>query len=170
MSLSELEARWREYLASENCPPILGLAPLSTEECAAIGVHVRREIRALPFGLVSGLVGLMRTHPAATALWIARQAGEAYDGNFWRPFGERIGSDVRADERQNFAAQFRRACRTSMSVFTAPGEASRQYVEEFLFQAGLPFCHCETFASALRAVAEDFGLPILTARPSACDW
>jgi hypothetical protein len=33
MKLQKLENEWSAYLASENCPPVLGLAPLSDNDC-----------------------------------------------------------------------------------------------------------------------------------------
>src|SRR5207248_5015856 len=36
MTLSELEVTWWGYLLSENCPPVLGLAPLSEDESDVI--------------------------------------------------------------------------------------------------------------------------------------
>lgn len=161
MKLHEYEDACRKRLSAEDSPPILGLVPLSQVDCDRIGALVTGEVsRAQFLPSYQVVLSLLRRHPAAVALWLARVAGAAYDsGAFWDEFGRKVGVSVGVNQRRDFAGAFRRACRDQMANFVAPAILSRAYVDEFLFQAGLPLCHCEIYARLLRAVTDDFGLP-----------
>lgn len=160
--LRDLDEKWRARLQRDDCPPLLGLVPLSQEECATIGAGIELEMRsAAPFAAhpVDGISRLLRRYPAAVAVWLSRLAGEAYDaGNFWDEFAAQLRcTDVPVNRRESFANEFRRACRQVMGQFFEPQVGSFRFVGEFLFQAGLPICHCRSFAAAMRAAAEAFG-------------
>lgn len=163
--LSEDDERWAKFLASEKCPPILGLAPLSEEESEFVSSWIRTYLPLVSrrFGqspLVT-LMDLLRYKPAITTVWLARKAGEAYDaGTFWELFEGKIGTTIPPNERPAFAERFRDACRLVMSSYVAPTNLGAfKHVETFLFQAGLPLCHCQNFADRLRDVERRYGLP-----------
>ena len=162
--LGEFDANWRARLSADSCPPLLGLAPLRDEECKEIGrevdVALSTQIPRSPHR-VQGIVRLLDRYPAVTAVWLSRLAGEAYDaGNFYDNLAAMLGCpDVPTSIRPGFVASFRRACRSTMSAFVKPEVGNLRYVGEFLFQAGLPLCHCARFAGAMRAVADAYGLP-----------
>lgn len=162
MSLSAFNDEWSKFLETEKCPPILGLVPLSDGDCAELSRLLAAEFSRLSFlAPCQVLLRLLDQFPAILAIWISRKAGEAYDaGAFWDQFREKTGVGVAVTQRPGFTVAFLRACRKTMSNFTAPAVVMRPYVDEFLFQAGLPLCHCEIYVRALRSVAADCGLPV----------
>lgn len=162
-TLRDIDAHWRSRLASNDCPPLLGLAPLNNEECAVltatVGAALRLQVPS-PSHRVQGIGWLLNGYPAAVAVWLSRLAGDAYDGNFWDRFSDKLGCvDVPSEWREWLARLFRKACRQTMANFVEPEIGSRKNVDEFLFQAGLPLCHCQTFVTAMRGAAEAYGLP-----------
>src|SRR5271166_5887635 len=162
--LRTLDEKWRAILTDEGMAPLLGLAPLEVAECEALKAVIDRELRlSIPLlsHRIDGLIRLLARYPAAVAVWLSRVAGEAYqEGNFWDHFAAQLQCiDVPNDRRAQFAAAFRRACRAVMIHFVPPEPGNRKYAGEFLFQAGLPLCHCGRFADALRTVTEAYGLP-----------
>jgi hypothetical protein len=161
MKLQRLENEWSAYLASENCPPVLGLAPLSEDDCELIRqlvTEVLAQYSQPPWRL---LYALLETFPASTSVWFARKAGEAYEsGAFWEKFGDLIGIPVPLNHRTGLAQRFRVACRRKMSTWVAPTElGGHNIVAEFLHQAGLPLDRCQSFAQHVRKVERTFGLP-----------
>ena len=44
MTLQNLEAKWSDHLAGQNCPPVLGLASLSEDESEVIRQLVADEV------------------------------------------------------------------------------------------------------------------------------
>src|SRR5205814_1168567 len=62
--------------------------------------------------------------------------------------------------RPEVAERLRTACSRVMSRYLMPAETGGfKYVETFLFQAGLPLCHCNRFADFIRQVERHYGLP-----------
>lgn len=162
--LADYDKRWAQSLGSERCPPILGLAPLSNDESDLLSRLVEEHLKELRwrgsesrFGL---LIDLLRFWPAVTSVWLARKAGEAYDsGKFWDLFETQIGVPIQVSQRSEFAEWFQRSCSLVMSNYVRPSSlVAFKYVEAFLFQAGLPLCHCERFADCLRDVERRYGL------------
>ena len=153
-NLRELETNWREYLAGDSCPDVLGLAPLSEEQSEVIRQLVADELAKSPGSSSHALFALLRGFPACLAVWLARKAGEAYEaGAFWDKFGASIGANIPLNQRTEFAARFRRACRDTMSVWLPPKDlGGHNIVAEFLHQAGLPLDRCEGFAEHVRKV------------------
>jgi hypothetical protein len=163
-NLRDLDAEWRANLQRPGSPPLLGLAPLAAADQAALSSAVDHELGLRlvePAQRVDGWISLLARYPAAMAVWLSRLAGEVYqDGSFWDNFAAKLHcAEVPHDRRPQFAAAFRRACRAVMVHFVTPDLGSRRYVGEFLFQAGLPLCHCGRVAAALRTVADAYGLP-----------
>jgi hypothetical protein len=107
------------------------------------------------------LLQLLQFRPAIMAVWLARKAGEAYEfGTFWDLFEGKLGIQIPPSERRRFADEFKDACMDVMSDYTFPTSLGAfKYVETFLFQAGLPLCHCQRFADCLREVERRYGLP-----------
>ena len=134
MTLIILETRWSAYLSEGNCPPVLGLAALSEEESDVIRQLVANELGQGLHPPWQTLFALLQRFPACLAVWLARKAGEAYEaGAFWERFGELIGVVVPINQRDNFAQQFRRACRESMAVWLPPEElGGHNIVAQFL--------------------------------------
>ncbi len=162
VTLAEHEDKWREYLRSEQCPPVLGLVPLEEAERAAIRMAVAAQL-APKFGTFKfdELLRLIEQYPATLATWLAREAGEAYyEGEFWQRFEELIGVTVPHLRRSELARDFRYACGLTMRNFTAaPDKGAFIYVETFLHQAGLPFSHVAHFAFYIRRIERSSGLP-----------
>jgi hypothetical protein len=162
MKLLDFEKRWRDFLRSDSCPPVLGLAPVPESEIQSISVAMNRLV---PNDTVTSrlkyLLGVLNAYPATAAIWLTRKAAEAYDfGAFWGRFEEGIGFIIPLARREELAADFRRACRTVMSNHVEPRRRVAQiHVAPFLFQAGLPLCHCSRFADLVRSVEQQFGLP-----------
>ena len=161
-NLEQWEKTWRDVLRSDRCPPVLGLVPLSAEECEGITGIVKNAIMRVPGKDQSRALRLvLYRYPAVTCVWLARKAGEAYDlGTFWENFERHIGTTITSVERPHLAESFRLACSLVMGNYTSPPEPGAfRHVETFLFQAGLPLCHCDRFAKLVRQVERRFGLP-----------
>ncbi len=162
LSLAQFDAIWGDRLQSGTCPPVLGLVPLSDEDCASVTAQIEARFPNVPNRLRSHtfLLKLLREHSAITSIWLARKASAAYDGSFWKRFESEIGVSIPVNERRHFANEFRRAGSRSMTNFTVPDENSAwKYAGEFLFQAGLPLHHCTTFADLMHRSERRFGLP-----------
>jgi hypothetical protein len=94
-------------------------------------------------------------------VWLARKASEAYEfGTFWENFEDRVAIKIPSHERADFAELFRQFCPRLMAGYVTPPEPGAfKHVEAFLFQAGLPLCHCYHFARLVQQVERRFGLP-----------
>ena len=160
--LAELDAKWRVILTSaEQCPPVLGLAAFSEEEESEI-IGLTREAITVSYGTpLDGLLRLLERRPAAMLVWLARKAGVAYDdGNFWEHLEREIGVHVPIPRRGELVSLFSRRARELMTNFTPPPSLGAFHLmETLLFHAGLPLCHCASFAKACRWVEEHSGLP-----------
>ena len=160
--LTDHEDRWEELLSSAECPPILGLASLSEADSDAVSSMVQAHLqiagRLSPFVM---LLQLLQIRPAIMTVWLARKAGEAYElGTFWELFEGKLGIPVSSNDRRRFADEFQQACKRVMSHYVEPTTLGAfKYVETFLFQAGLPLCHCQRFADCLREAERRYGLP-----------
>ncbi len=154
----KLDVKWRDILASpERCPPVLGLAAFSEEQETEVTTLVRGKISGIGF---EALLRLLQRHPAIMLVWLARKAGVAYDENFWPNFESQIGANIPLARRQEFVDAFERHARTLMVNYTPPADLGAQHlVGAMLFHAGLPLCHCRTFADACRWVERRTGLP-----------
>jgi hypothetical protein len=109
---------------------------------------------------VDGLLDLIHRYPATMATWLARVAGIAYDAhNFWTNFCRALELNIPLNRREELASRFRRVCQNVMSGFVEAEIGSWRLAGQFLFQAGLPLCHCDRFTRATRGVAQNFGLP-----------
>lgn len=161
MSLRELEAKWREYLAAGSCPAVIGLAPLSEDESKAIHGLVADELERSSRPPWRALFELLYRFPACLSVWLARKAGEAYEaGAFWEKFGSLIGASIPLNQRAEFAKTFRYTCLKTMAAWLPPQElGGHNIVAEFLHQAGLPLDRCDGFAQHVRKVERTFGLP-----------
>src|SRR5438045_3708988 len=161
MSLRELETKWRQYLAAEDCPAVIGLAPLSEDESKAIHELVADELERSPRSPWRALFELLYKFPACLSVWLARKAGEAYEaGAFWEKFGSSIGASIPLNQRAEFAKTFRYSCLKTMASYLPPQElGGHNIVAEFLHQAGLPLDRCDGFAQHVRKVERTFGLP-----------
>lgn len=162
MTLKDDNRYWLNLLRSDRCPPILGLVPFSEAQSQALS-HI---IHQMTCDLTSEsqlefLSNIIAAYPAVSVVWLARKAGEAYEfGTFWEYFEKQIGISIPSSRRPDLADRFRRTCQYVMSNYTHPNYVgSFKYVETFLFQAGLPLCHCKRFASLVRNVERHYGLP-----------
>lgn len=161
-ALVEFDQTWAEILGSDRCPPVLGLAPLSEPDCEAVSSLV--EEASGHFGepcQIRLLMELLDRFSAIMAVWLARKASEAYDlGTFWENFERSVGIKIPSQERPGLANGFREACSLVMFNYLKPPEPGAfKHVEAFLFQAGLPLCHCDRFAALVRQVERHNGLP-----------
>jgi hypothetical protein len=162
MTLQELEKQWSTFFASDKCPPILGLSPLSVADSETVTSLVQSHLATINASSpLQTLFRLMYQHPGIITVWLARKAGEAYDlGTFWQLFESKLGIPVSLNDRPRFANEFRQTCSRVMSHYIEPPTPGAcKYVETFLFQAGLPLCFCEHFANGLRDVERRYGLP-----------
>src|SRR5688572_19652852 len=93
-TLGEYNAKWKAFVASDKCPPVLGLAPLSSDEA----VEIRRLVQShLPNDIderLRRLIYLLNHYSAVMCVWVARVAGEAYNDNFWSNFNRLLGVDI----------------------------------------------------------------------------
>lgn len=161
-SLENYNQTWSHILDSEGCPPVLGLVALSETDCQTVRFLVQDACRRfVVHHHIKPLIYLLQVFPAVMSVWLARKAGEAYElGTFWENFEEGIGVKIPSLERPNFAEHFRQSCRLVMAHYVTPPETGAfKHVEAFLFQAGLPLCHCDHFARLVRQVERRFGLP-----------
>jgi hypothetical protein len=162
LRLAQLNKKWSDVLGSDKCPAVLGLLGLSETECDEISGLVRTATEdSRPFYKFSLLKKLLIQHPAIIAIWLARKAGEAYElGAFWDHFKTKIGVEIQPYDRPLFAQLFRDMCLRVMFEYAKPPEpGALKHVETFLFQAGLPLCHCERFAALIHQVERHYGLP-----------
>jgi hypothetical protein len=161
MKLEMIENEWSAFLASESCPPVLGLAPLSEEDSEVIRRIVAAVLERYDKPAWRVLFAILEKYPASLSVWLARKAGEAYEaGAFWDKFGALIGASIPYNQRDEFARRFRQACRRKMGTWTPPKElGGHNIVAEFLYQAGLPLDRCGSFAQHVRKVERNFGLP-----------
>ena len=158
--LADYDAQWKAFLESPSCPPVLGLAPLSAHESEHIGRLVETELPSGQHQRFSRLLFLLKRFPAVMTVWLARKAGEAYDGNFWANFNRLIGVDIPSGARPEFVSVFRQCCfRIGIVTLDPPQLGAFIHMERMLFQAGLPLCHVENFTKAMRWVEGQFSLP-----------
>ncbi len=160
MSLFALEKEWRQRLSLADSPPILGLAPLSNAAFEKIGEQAKEALaKVKPLMRLGALKDLLYRYPATSSLWLARHAGEAWDGDrFYEPFSSRIGVALPSGERESFITAFRKACRVSLPHGVPASTCmKRRHLGELLFQAGLPCCHGETFADSLLVLSKTTG-------------
>jgi hypothetical protein len=159
-TLADYDALWKAFLESSSCPPVLGLAPLSKEEATDIRALVHAQFPFEPRQRFSRLISLLKLHPAVMTVWLARVAGEAYDGNFWENFTGLVGVDIAPLARPDFVSVFRQCCfRAGITTLDPPQLGAFIHMERLLFQAGLPLCHVEHFANAMGWVERQFSLP-----------
>lgn len=159
-TLADHNAAWKKFLESEKCPPVLGLAPLSSEEAAEIRSLVHAQLPAQPNLRFNKIISLLKLYPAAMAVWLARVAGEAYDGNFWENFTRLVGVDINAPSRPEFVRVFRQCCfLAGITTLDPPQLGAFIYMERLLFQAGLPLCHVGNFSRSMRWVEQQYSLP-----------
>lgn len=156
----ELDAKWWRILASpEQCPAVLGLAAFGDDEETEVTQLVRAEIEASFDGPFDGLLRLLKRMPAVMLVWLARKAGVAYDDNFWPNFKREVGVNIPLARRQEFVSVFERHARALMASYTPSPELGAQHlVGTMLFHAGMPLCHCQSFADACRWVERRAGL------------
>lgn len=169
MNLSDYNSAWKTFLESDKCPPVLGLAPLSSEDAAKIRSLVHAQFPGQPSQRFHRLISLLKLHPAVMTVWLARVAGEAYakkqeDGdtkNFWPNFSQGVGVEFSTQgARSEFVTTFRQCCFLVGNVVLDPPELGpRIYVDRLLFQAGLPLCHVQHFANSMRWVERQYSLP-----------
>lgn len=159
-TLADYNDAWKTFLESEKCPPVLGLAPLSEEEAEEIRALVQVQLPAEPRPRFDRLLMLLRLHPAAMTVWLARVAGKAYDGNFWENFVRLVGVEIPTTARSEFVKTFRQCCfLVGITTLDPPQLGAFIHMERLLFQAGLPLCHVEHFANSMRWVERQFSLP-----------
>ena len=160
MNLSDYNSAWKTFLESDKCPPVLGLAPLSEEEADEIRTLVQAQLPVQPHQRFNRLLALLKLYPAVMTVWLARVAGEAYDGNFWENFVRLVGVEIPTPARSEFVMTFRQCCfLVGITTLDPPQLGVFIYVERLLFQAGLPLCHVEHFANSMRWVERQFSLP-----------
>jgi hypothetical protein len=169
MTLADHNAAWKKFLESEKCPPVLGLAPLSSEEAAQIRSLVHAQLPIQPHYRLSKLIVLLKQYPAVMSVWLAWVAGDAYakkqeerdTKNFWLNFSQGVGVEFGTQlARAELVTTFRQCCFVVANVVPDPPElGSRIYVDRLLFQAGLPLCHVGNFARSMHWVEQQFSLP-----------
>lgn len=160
MKLADYEKKWSEFLASEQCPPVLGLAPLSDDEAAQISALVRDHLDIQPERAFKRLLALLNAFPAVMSVWLAHKAGIAYDENFWPNFEHEVGAPIPILRRPDLVAAFSTHTRTIGADYTSPPDLGPFWlVDTMLFYAGLPLCHCRSFANACLWAEKNGGLP-----------
>jgi len=160
-SLEQLNLKWRAILASpEQCPPVLGLTAFGDDEEKEVTQLVHAAIEASFGNSFDGLLCLLNQRPAVMLVWLARKAGVAYGDNFWPNFEQEISATIPLAQRGEFVSAFERHARALMANYAPPPELGTQHlVGTMLFHAGMPLCHCQTFADACRWVERRAGLP-----------
>ena len=63
-TLAGYNAAWKKFLESEKCPPVLGLAPLSSDEAAEIRSLVHAQLPIQPTLRFNKLLSLLKLYPA----------------------------------------------------------------------------------------------------------
>jgi hypothetical protein len=160
MNLSDYNNSWKTFLESEKCPPVLGLAPLSDAEADGIRTLVNAQLPTEPGQRFNRLLSLLKHYPAVMTVWLARVAGQAYDGNFWENFERLVGVKIQIPARSEFVKTFRQCCfLVGITTLDPPQMGVFIHMERLLFQAGLPLCHVEHFANSMRWVERQFSLP-----------
>jgi len=159
-TLADHDMAWKAFLDSDKCPPVLGLAPLSSGEATKIHALVQMDLAAHPTRRLNRLVTLLKLYPAAMTVWLARVAGEAYDGNFWDNFAGLIGADIPPAARPEFVRIFRQCSfLAGIETLDPPQLGGFIWMEQLLFQAGLPLCHVGNFAHSMGWVEQQYSLP-----------
>ena len=160
--LAELDVKWRAVLAStKQGPPLLGLAPFSEDEEKEV-TRLVLDAFAVSYGTpLDGMLRLLKRRPSMMLVWLARKAGAAYDdGKFWENLEREIGVGVPVPRRSELVITFSGHARVLMANFTPPPNLGAFHLmETLLFHAGLPLCHCGSFAKACRWVEQHSGLP-----------
>jgi hypothetical protein len=160
MDLSDYNRAWKTFLESDKCPPVLGLAPLSSDEAAEIRSLVHAQLPSQSNLRFNKLLSLLKHYPAVMSVWLARVAGEAYDGNFWDNFTRLVGVDINGPARPEFVRIFRQCCfLAGITTFDPPQLGAFIHMERLLFQAGLPLCHVGHFSRSMRWVEQQYALP-----------
>jgi hypothetical protein len=160
MKLSDYNSTWTTFLASDKCPPVLGLAPLSDEEAGEIRSLFHAQLPVEPRQRFNRLLSLLTLYPAVMTVWLSRLAGQAYDGNFWENFEQLVGVEIPTTARSEFVKTFRQCCfLVGITTLDPPQLGAFIHMERLLFQAGLPLCHVEHFANSMRWVERQFSLP-----------
>lgn len=162
MKLQEHNELWTEFLASENCPPVLGLAPMSEPDKEEIEELVRERIQgSLAGNSFDHLLQLIDRFPGVMTVWLLRMAGEAYqDGNFWSNFGRIFDIEITVQQRKDLVSSLKQNAFLigNLEVISAQIEKN-EYRKWMMWQAGLPLCHAGNFARTVRWVEREYGLP-----------
>ena len=160
MTLSDYNKAWKTFLESDKCPPVLGLAPLSEDEAAEIRALVHAQLPFEPGQRFHKLLSLLTLYPAVMTVWLARVAGQAYDGNFWENFERLVGVNIPTPTRSIFVGTFRACCSlVGITTIDPPQLGAFIHVERLLFQAGIPLCHVAHFANSMQWVERQLSLP-----------
>jgi hypothetical protein len=162
MNLSDHNKHWTEFLASEQCPPVLGLAPMTDAEKDTVGVQVHEHLSTIPSGAsFDHLLRLIDLHPGVMTVWLLRIAGEAYhEGNFWSNFEQALGVSIPTQRRNELIRSLKQnAFLISEITMSSPQIERGKHRRWMMWQAGLPLCHAGNFATAVRWVERNLGLP-----------
>lgn len=160
MSLKDQECRWSQYLKSDQCPKILGLAPVSQED-----LNVMAQLKARTGqNHVDDLLRKLSDYPATTSVWIVAMSARVYhEGKFWTKLEAETGYELSTTEhRKKLRTAFRNTITEQKFRFQLgplPDSAKPSMRQEFLFQAGIPLCLCEELVKAIKAIERIEGLP-----------
>jgi len=92
-------------------------------------------------------------------VWLARVAGQAYDGNFWENFERLVGVKIQITARSEFVKTFRQCCFLVGITTLDPPKWEFSFIwKGFYFRpaAALP---CGTLRHSMRWVERQFSLP-----------
>ena len=161
MTLQNLEAKWSDHLAGQNCPPVLGLASLSEDESEVIRQLVADEVaRERGHDGRHSFFYCVIILPVLQYGLLAKLVKHTKRGHFGKNSRKSLELLSQSNQRDQLAMRFRGACRRSMASWLAPGDlGGHNIVAEFLHQAGLPLDRCGGFAQHVRKVERSYGLP-----------
>jgi hypothetical protein len=99
-------------------------------------------------------------------------SAKAYDsGAFWERLGELTGyALVQPEHRDKLRRAYRQAKGDGdrrFKYWSSPLPSAEHHLEDFLFQTGLPHCHCEPLVGYLKSVEQQLGLPDFADQESA---
>jgi hypothetical protein len=160
MSLKDQECRWSQYLKSDQCPKILGLAPVSQED-----LNVMAQLKARTGqNHVDDLLRKLSDYPATTSVWIVAMSARVYhEGKFWAKLEAETGYELSTTEhRKKLRTAFRNTITEQKFRFERgprSDSAKPSMRQEFLFQAGIPLCLCEELVKSIKAIERAEGLP-----------
>lgn len=158
-NLGAAERNLRELISRENGSPFIAHHDLSEEQS-------RDALRALvdeTNGEINTFLNVMERYPCFSVWCVATAVASGYtsdtDHAVYLPIANQIGADIPPSRRKDLNSAFRSAC-LSLGLALPYLDLSRHnYVEDYLFQGGIPVVQLQPLADAFLRAEHGLGAP-----------